>query len=98
MSEDDILIDEHGNIRFVYSDLLDSVFEEDNRETHRVSHVEPVNSPCGHGWQADMEPVGGPILWDRRKVGDNHFENFPFKTRQEALAAERKWLRENHNL
>ena len=33
-------------------------------------------------WQADMGPVGGPIL-------------SPFDTRQEALAAEHKWLEAN---
>lgn len=42
----------------------------------RGSHVEPIE----HGlWIADMKPVDGPILG-------------PFKTRSQALAAERRWL------
>jgi len=42
----------------------------------RASHVEPAP---GGGWIADMAPVCGPMLG-------------PFKTRAEALAAERGWL------
>jgi len=95
MSEDDILIDEHGNIRFVYSDLLDSVFADEPRDTKRASHVEPA---YGGGWKADMSPVGGPVLYDLVEVATNRWEHRPFKTRAEALDAERKWLRENHNL
>jgi hypothetical protein len=42
----------------------------------RASHVEPDSEGS---WWADMGPVGGPVLG-------------PFRTRGEALAAERKWL------
>jgi hypothetical protein len=42
----------------------------------RASHVEPDRDGC---WWADMGPVEGPVLG-------------PFKTRTEALGAERGWL------
>ena len=42
----------------------------------RASHVEP--DPDGR-WQADLRPVGGPVLG-------------PFDRRSEALAAELAWL------
>ena len=43
----------------------------------RASHVEPDTAGM---WWADMGPVGGPVLG-------------PFRTRGEALLAERGWLR-----
>ncbi len=95
MDENDILIDERGNVRFVYSDLLDDVFREEARETTRASHVEPY----GTGWSADMTPSGGPVLFEDGAC-DSVVCAFhrPFKTRAEALAAERAWLRENRGL
>lgn len=42
----------------------------------RASHVEPDSDG---NWWADMGPVGGPVLG-------------PFKSRSEALVAEREWL------
>lgn len=93
--DNDILIDEHGNIRFVYSDLLDSVFSDEPRETKRASHVEP--HPTLGGWVADMSPVGGPQLVASGIIGEIG-PITPFATRTEALAAEREWLRRNHNL
>lgn len=42
----------------------------------RASHVEPDE---GGNWWADMAPSGGPVLG-------------PFKSRSEALVAERAWL------
>ena len=42
----------------------------------RASHVEPDR---GGFWWADMGPVGGPVLG-------------PFRSRTEALGAERRWL------
>lgn len=61
MEDADILIDESGHVRFVYSDLLDSVFADDERMTTRASHVEP-HPTKGFGWIADMVPSGGPVL------------------------------------
>ena len=43
----------------------------------RASHVEPDKEG---NWWADMGPSGGPVLG-------------PFRSRSEALAAERGWLR-----
>ncbi|MBX3452775.1 MAG: hypothetical protein KF777_24780 [Planctomycetaceae bacterium] len=45
----------------------------------RGSHVEPT--PDGQ-WTADLSPVCGPVLG-------------PFRTRSEALSAERRWLEEH---
>ena len=45
----------------------------------RGSHVEPT--PDGQ-WTADLSPVSGPILG-------------PFRSRSEALTAERRWLEEH---
>ena len=42
----------------------------------RASHVEPDSDGS---WFADMGPSGGPVLG-------------PFRSRSEALAAEREWL------
>jgi hypothetical protein len=42
----------------------------------RASHVEPDAEGC---WWADMGPSGGPVLG-------------PFRSRSEALGAERVWL------
>jgi hypothetical protein len=95
--ENDILIDEEGNIRFVYSDLLDSVFVDDDRETKRASHVEPASSFGWEqdGWLADMKPSGGPLLYASK---DERGVKHAFETRAEALAAEREWLRKHKGL
>lgn len=45
----------------------------------RASHVEP--DAAGH-WTADLSPANGPVLG-------------PFRTRTEALHAERIWLEEH---
>ena len=45
-------------------------------EIRRGSHVEPTPEGC---WTADMSPCSGPVLG-------------PFRTRSEALVAERDWL------
>lgn len=80
--EDYILIDEDGEIRFVYTDELAALFAEDATRTRRASHVEPAEAG---GWVADMAPSGGPVLG-------------PFRTRAEGLAAERAWLRQERDL
>ncbi|MGE0757205.1 MAG: hypothetical protein AB7O38_09300 [Pirellulaceae bacterium] len=48
-------------------------------EIRRGSHVEPTGQG---GWQADLAPVGGPVLG-------------PFATRSAALAAELRWLHDH---
>lgn len=87
--EHDILIDNGGSVRFVYSDTLAEVFDGEQQHTVRASHVE-FDNLLG-GWTADMRPSGGPILPD-------HDTGATFKTRQEALDAERQWLREHKGL
>ena len=67
----------------IYDDALLKLFEGCSMKIKRASHVEPITTPDGSvKWQADMGPVGGPVL-------------APFNTRQEALDAERVWLKEN---
>ncbi len=46
----------------------------------RASHVEPTGSGQ---WTADLSPANGPVLG-------------PFRTRTEALHAERIWLERHH--
>lgn len=82
----DVLIDDDGNIEFVWSDELAALAEQGAATVRRVSHVEPD----GKGWSADMSPVGGPIL-----RADN---GKPFTTRAAALAAERQYLAEHFGL
>lgn len=93
----DILIDEEGNIRYVYTDALDAVFSEDERYTKRASHVEPADSFGWEqdGWLADMRPSGGPLLFSYK---DERGVKHAFETRQAALAAEREWLRKEKEL
>lgn len=84
-----ILIDERGDIQFVYSDALAAVFDGESLQTRRVSQVEPagLSGVFGNQWIADMTLAGaaGVLLG-------------PFPTRAAALAAERAWLREHKNL
>ncbi len=81
----ELLIGTDGTVRTIYSDQvkpllakLGNVSEVDvvRDHTRRASHVEPGPN----GWQADMAPVGGPVL-------DG------FGSREEALAAEVEWLK-----
>ena len=73
-----LVISPEGSIRCVYSETLDlSSFG--LVSILRASHVEPDREGI---WQADLSPVGGPILK-------------PFATRSLALAAEQAWL-EHH--
>ena len=65
-----------GKTTAIYSDALVEAFAgEGELKTRRASHVEP----CADGWQADMAPMGGPILG-------------PYALRQTALKAEVAWL------
>lgn len=98
MKELDIIIDENGDLHFVYDDELADVFYGEDVRTTRASHVEP--HPSGNGWTADMRPMGGPILFgDNRECWLNGASEWPgFPTRAEALAAEREWLRKERGL
>lgn len=76
--EVEVIVGADGTIQLVHDDdvvdvLLGEVAEV---ETFRASHVEPAG---GGAWQADLGPVGGPLLG-------------PFMRRSEALAAEVAWL------
>lgn len=68
-----------GECRCVYSETI-ALSAIGRCEVRRASHVEPIKG--GSLWQADMGPVGGPILG-------------PFETRSEALGAESLWLSRN---
>lgn len=74
----EIVVTAGGRVQAVYADDLLPVLETLGRPTvRRASHVEP--GPDG-GWLADLTPVAGPVLG-------------PFRLREDALAAELKWLR-----
>jgi hypothetical protein len=93
MTEHTIRID-GGHLQFVYSDDLAVLCDTGATTVVRVSHVEPYDGSggtafaakhAGSWWTADMSPVDGPVLG-------------PFKTRAEALAAERAWLTAHRGL
>ena len=94
MDEQDIVINEDGSLSFVYSDTLADVFKSEPSTTRRASHVEPA-SDYGllGGWIADMGPSNGPLLGVPTGAG-----LYGFETRQEALDAERTWLRKERGL
>jgi hypothetical protein len=78
-----ITIRPDGTVETVYQDSARDVYAELGAlSVRRASHVEPA---ADEKWQADMSPVGGPLLP-------------PTDTRQESLDAERNWLRENMSL
>jgi hypothetical protein len=110
MSDHTIRI-EGGEAAFVYSDELVDLLALGESRTTRASHVEP--HPSRAGWVADMRPSGGPVLgkageWQPQStlpleyIGDleRQFVGMldPFPTREEALAAEREWLRAHRGL
>lgn len=73
-----------GRIKFIYDDTAAEVAQEVGSLTiKRASHVEPCPSD-NRLWQADMSPVGGPLLG-------------PFRTREAALESERHWL-DDHSI
>lgn len=76
----DFYFDDNGNPSFLHDDDLIDLFEEGEVSIERASHVEPTSDGR---WQADMSPVGGPLL----PVTD---------TRQESLDAEVAWLKRHH--
>lgn len=68
----------------VYDDALAPTLEAMGKvSVVRASHVEPAQSG---GWLADMSPSGDDV-----QLG-------PFPLRQQALDAERAWLKENRGL
>lgn len=75
-----LTIDENGNAKTIYNDLLADYLAEVGAKTTRASHVEP----CEGGWSVDLSPVGGPA-----NVG-------PFKLRDDALRYEVEWLKRNY--
>jgi len=68
-----------GTIHVIYSDDLLPLLKQGKADIRRASSVEPTSDGR---WQADMSPVGGPVLPSR-------------ETRAEALAAEISWLNDN---
>lgn len=98
-------------MRFVYDDALADLLFEGTAAVCRASHVEP--HPTRIGWLADMRPSGGPVLGVRGEWQPSHDKalvDLPvedmqligildaFPTRQEALAAERRWLTKEKGL
>jgi hypothetical protein len=63
----------------IYSDDLRDLLKQGRANIRRVSTVEPTEDGR---WQADLSPVGGPILE-------------ACETRQEALNNEVQWLEHN---
>jgi hypothetical protein len=75
-----VKVDVDGTLHFIWSDELIELLEAGRGEVRRASHVEPTDRGL---WGADLSPVDGPLLG-------------PFRTRREALDAERIWLLENY--
>lgn len=96
-----------GVMRFVYHDDLVDLLQLGASEVRRASHVEP--HPTRGGWIADMEPsadvpenaciIGANGTWFKHCPDGAAWQCVePFKTRAEALAAERAWLAEHRGL
>jgi hypothetical protein len=73
-----IVIEPNGTVRCIYTEEIELTMI-GSPTILRASHVEPDQQGC---WQADMSPVGGPVLTG-------------FTLRSAALAAEQDWL-ESH--
>lgn len=74
-----IAIPADGNVQLIYKDEVADVIKAlGHATTARASHVEPT---ADGRWQADISPVGGPMLP-------------PTDTRQESLDLEVAWLNE----
>lgn len=103
----DIIIRPDGAIEYVYSDDLAAVFVGEKQETRRASNVEPASGyGLKTGWVADMAPVGGCLLARTLRSGKTvelepldgtlaYIDDLVdgFATRQDALDAEREWIR-----
>jgi hypothetical protein len=80
VSEIEVVIRPDGTAQAIYSDEILPLAEAlGPAEVRRASHVEPA---AGGGWTADLGMSSGPVLG-------------PFRTRQEALAAEVAWIRKH---
>ena len=80
MKNTELVIAPDGSITFIHDDdVSESLAHIGQQQIRRASHVEPNHAGL---WQADMAPVGGPVL--------------PAYTRRsEALEAEVDWLHEH---
>ena len=97
MITEDIVVEADGSIRFVYSDALAALFIGEQQHTSRASHVEPaINGRLG--WTADMAPLDGPVLFADGESHAGDAQRTPFETRQQALDAERNWIRKELGL
>jgi hypothetical protein len=74
-----IKITPHGDLQFIYDDVLQPLTTLGTTSIQRASHVEPTTTGQ---WTADLNPIHGPLLG-------------PFLTRTNALLAETDWLLEN---
>ncbi len=70
-----ILFHADGTAITVYTEAID-LSELGQLSIHRASHVEPDENGT---WEADLSPVGGPLLG-------------PYATRSLALSEEQAWL------
>ena len=73
-----LIVQTGGMVRCLYDEAID-LRALGRLSISRGSDVEPDRDDS---WQADLSPVGGPVLG-------------PFARRSEALAAERAWLEAN---
>jgi hypothetical protein len=72
----ELIVRADGSLRCLYDETVD-LSALGHVTIRRASHVEPTDNGQ---WQADLSPVGGPVLG-------------PFTLRSNALAAEVEWLR-----
>ena len=75
-----IAIRPNGVIEFMYDDDLRPLFETGEPKIRRASHVEPT--PDGL-WQADLSPIGGPVLNATQR-------------REDALRQEAQWIQKEY--
>ncbi len=109
--EIDILVNEDGSLSFVHDDRLVGAFEGDEQRITRASHVEPLKGgwvadmrPSGGGilfvegeWDSD-DLYPQPRTLADFEADPHRLLLTPFRTRQEALNAERQWLRRERGL
>ncbi len=112
MKEHVVKVTDTGDLEFVYHDELADLLKAGDAVVVRASHVEP--HPTRGGWLADMRPSGGPVLGcagsEWRPTHDHGLGELPeidmqyigmlapFELREQALEAEREWLRKERGL